>query len=170
MTTLATTEPASGQDEGQPPDERQQYIDGLRVLASVLEQHPGLELPATGTRMALKWNFWGDDARELMAATARAIPCEWRKDVTEESSEGVPAYFDLDGELGALKIRITAYRDAVCERVVVGTEDRPVERVITPAVTETVMERAEVVEWRCGSLLAPRPAASAGEQEAGAAA
>ena len=50
-----------------------------------------------------------------------------------------------------LKLRITVAREAVCERVVTGTE-----RVIVPAM-EAVPERTEIreiVEWRCEPLLA----------------
>lgn len=136
------------------PDERQRYIDGLLMLAGILKNHPGVPLPYHGhhCEITISEFLCVADPREALAAAARAFPCDWRKGARDDT------YFDLIGQLGGLKIKLTAYRDAVCERVVVGTEDRPVEKVITPAVTETVTEPTEIVEWRCGSLLAPRTA------------
>lgn len=137
--------------------ERERYIDGLRVLATALELNPELDLPVGGSVLPLSFNFWGDDARERLAAARRSIPCEWRKQVTEEGDK-YPAYFHLNGQLGGLKLQLSAYRNKVCERRVVGTEDREVDEVVTPAVTKKVMKPVDVVEWDCGPLLAPRPA------------
>ncbi len=136
--------------------DRAAYIAGLRQLADALEAHPEVPLPTDGTRMPLSWNLWDDDAREQMAATARALPVAWVKE-TREGYDGGPDYFDLSGKLGGLKVKLTACRDAVCTRVVTGTEDREVEEVVTPAVTRKITQPAEVVEWRCESILAPVP-------------
>lgn len=130
--------------------DRQAYIDGLRALATVLEDHPEVELPVEGTILPLAFNFWGDDARERMAAAARAIPAgAWAKQAGD-------TYFKLDGKLAGLNVQLAAHRDAVCTRVVTGTEDREVEEEVTPAVVRKVVKSVEVVEWQCGSILADR--------------
>jgi hypothetical protein len=133
--------------------ERARYIDGLRVLAAVLEQNPGIRLPMSARYPnAVVFLFQGDGAREEMAAAARAFPCSWQKHTT---TGGGTEFFDLVGQLAGLGVELSAPRELVCERVVTGTEKRPVEKVVTPAVVETVVEDVEVVEWRCHSLLAP---------------
>jgi hypothetical protein len=159
MTVLtATGEDAADGETLRPPTERERYVDGLRVLASVLEQNENIPLPIQGHSSTLTMMFYGKDEaiREAMAAAARAFPCNWEKRVSGggESSE----YFDLLGTLGALRVELTAPRKAVCKRVVVGTEEQEVEEVVTPAVTRKVTKPVEIVEWDCGSLLAPRPA------------
>ena len=143
----------------EPPTERERYIDGLRVLASVLEQNPGVRLPSGGIVI----HFLGDDSdgeRAAMAEAARAFPCNWDKKFYGSEDN---AYVDLVGKLAGVTVELAAYRDVVCERVVTGTEDREVEEVVTPAVTRTVTKPVEVVEWRCGSVLAPRPAVASDE-------
>jgi hypothetical protein len=153
----------SGADEPvRPPTERERYIDGLRILASVLEQNPGIPLPIQGHSTTLTMMFFGkdEDIREAMALAARAIPCDWKKRVSGGGEHG--EYFDLLGTLGALRVELTAPREAVCKRVVTGTRE-VTEMVKDPEklaeVPEIEVTRTEdVIEWDCGSLLAPRPA------------
>ena len=103
-----------------------------------------------GTGLPLTFSFWdNDDARAQMAATARALPCTWDKKASD-------TYLRLRGRIAGLHVELVAYRDAVCTRVVTGTEEREVEVEVTPAVTEKRTETVDVVEWDCGSLLAPR--------------
>lgn len=148
--------------------ERAKYIDGLRILAAVLEQHPGIPLPRTGDAAEpVRFSFLnGDEPRQVLAAAARAIPCTWRKEATDADERGRwPGYFDLYGQLGGLHLKLRAERDVVCTRRVVGTEDREVDEVVTPAVTRTVVRPVEVVAWECDPLMAPRePAAVPGGQ------
>jgi hypothetical protein len=140
--------------------DRARYIDGLRVLASVLEAHPETPLPWDGSGTEINFMFLsGGGQRERMAATARALPCTWRKSVWG-GEDGESAYFDLTGELAGLKIKLIAYRESVCRRVVVGTEDREVQEIVKPAETRTVVKPVEIVEWDCGSLLSPLPASA----------
>ncbi len=143
---------------------RAAYVKGLRMLAAALEAHPEVPLPADGTRLPMGWNLWGEDAREQMAATARAIPCTWAKKV-RDGYDGSPAYFDLDGTLAGLRLKITAFRDAVCTRRVTGTRE-VAETVPDPAALAAVprveVTRTEdIVTWDCGSLLSPETAAAA---------
>ena len=150
------TSPAAAENS-----QRAAYIKGLRALADTLEQHDELPLPARdGGRIT--WSFLGDsDAREQMAVAARAIPCNWRKDMWGQEKH----YFDLNGELHGLPITLGAYRDDVCERIVTGTHEEtktvkdPEALAAVPEVRVT--ETVEDIEWRCGSLLAPEGPATA---------
>jgi len=131
--------------------DRAGYIAGLRALADVLERHADLPLPSYGTAdyNPIYLAFFGADAREELAAAARVMPCRLDKDATEK-------WFNLDGWLRGLRIQLTAKRDLVCERVVIGTET-VVEQVPDPAVEVPMVEvvrEQEVVQWRCGPLLA----------------
>jgi hypothetical protein len=131
--------------------DRAGYIAGLRALADVLERHADLPLPSYGTAeySPIYLAFFGAYAREELAAAARVMPCRLDKDATEK-------WFNLDGWLHGLRIQLTAVRDAVCERVVLGTET-VVTTVPDPAVEVPlveVTEQREIVEWRCGPLLA----------------
>jgi hypothetical protein len=144
------------------PTERERYIEGLRGLAAVLEQNEDIPLPYAGTGTDIGINFLsGDDPRGAMAAAARAFPCKWDKQVWGQKE----AYFDLKGQLGALRVSLTAYREVVCKRAVVGTRE-VTEKVKDPEKLAEVPEievtrEEEIVEYDCGSLLAPRPLADA---------
>ncbi len=135
-------------------NDRQAYIDGLRALAAVLEQHPEVPLPyhgAADSYSPLLIGFYGSTAREQLAAAVRAMPCAWTKDVSGK-------WLNLNGHLAGLHLQMYAARDVVCTRRVTGVEDREVEEEVTPAVTRMVVKPVEVVTWDCGSLLAPAAA------------
>lgn len=140
------------------PDERARYIDGLRVLAAALEQHP--EIPLPDTTQEIRFCFFGPDEREAMAAAAQAIPCAWRKEFGDADPDGRwPAFFWLHGELGGLRVKMSALRDTVCRRVVTGTrkvtEEVPDPEALKAVPKKTVTRLIEDIEWDCGSLLAP---------------
>lgn len=83
----------------------------------------------------------GDDV-ELAAMFARSVP------KTEKVS--IDETMWLTHPLNPLVLlAASVHREAVCERVVVGT--RAVPEKTTPAHTE------EIVEWKCGSILAAAP-------------
>jgi hypothetical protein len=132
-------------------ERRAAYVSGLRKLADILERHPEVELPYTGTNGELTWILTGDSGHKAQqAAIARALPGTVRKGVRGDA-------FDLRGENDGLGVLVIADRDEVCERVVVGTEtvteERPDPEALAALPTVTVTEEREVVEWRCGSLL-----------------
>lgn len=134
------------------PDPRRQFTAGLRELADLIDANAGIPLPYDGTDSPITFHFWGEPARGQMAAAARAFPVALSKTSSSDT------YFRLTGRLAGtcgLKIQLVTDRDAVCERVVVGVEDREVDEVVTPAVTRKVIKPTEVVEWRCHPLLAP---------------
>lgn len=128
-------------------ERRVEYIAGLRLLATILEDHPDLPLPYHGRGTELLWiaNFW-EDHKAIAREFARAIPGEVTKNVRDDA-------FDLIGNVRGLRVQLIVDRDQVCERVVVGTETVTVPaRPAIEAEPEHTEER-EVVEWRCAPLL-----------------
>jgi hypothetical protein len=138
---------------------RAAHIAGLRRLATTLEAHPGLPLPWEGSHAPLTFHFLSGDARANLAAAARALPCaSWAKG-TREYGELGGSYFDLHGEVLGLKVMLIADRETVCERVVTGkrevTEMLPDPDLIAAIPLVPVTREEDIVEWTCGSVLAP---------------
>lgn len=132
-------------------DKRAEYIRGMRALMDVLEANPEIPLPYHGTMTAVAVYFNGlPDAKQLLAAAAKAIPCSWEKKTSES---GEYDWLELHGNLHGLRLVLEAFRDDVCERIVLGTEDREVEEVVQPAVIRKITKPVEVVEWRCAPLM-----------------
>lgn len=140
-------------------ERRAGYVKGLRALADALEAHPDdVPLPYEGDGTVIHFMFLsGSDDRAAMAAAARALPVTWRKEASDPVNGGA-AYFDLTGELHGLHLKLTAFREAVCERVVTGTTEVEVEEVVKPAETRKIKKSVETVEWRCHPVMAGRPA------------
>lgn len=126
----------------------------LRQAADLLEQHPNLPRPyITGHRsgrVELNWFLNGRDEldrqKESASEIVRTIGGTWSKNT--DTGLG----FSFTQTRGLLEFFVSVDRSAVCERVVVGTEERTI-----PAV-EAQPERTEIVEkveWRCQSLLSP---------------
>ena len=118
-------------------DRRAAYTAGLRQLADILDAHPEVPLPYEGTGKSLgkriSFYYLGDkDPRAALAAARRAFG------VPMEKNDSIDSSFSLTGSLAGLHFALTAEREAVCERVVVGTREVEVEDV----------------EWRCTPLLA----------------
>jgi len=135
----------------QPNSKRADYIAGLRQLADLLEQHADvlpLPLEGTGSDMSLYF-LGGDDAKSELAAAVHVIPARLHKN-DPDSTYG-RTYYGLSGRLHGLRISLTAYREAVCERVVIGT--KIVAHPAMPAEPERT-EVVEQVEWRCHPVLA----------------
>jgi hypothetical protein len=132
-------------------DTRKEWVDGLHAVADYVEAHPGLPLPsAFGARFYL---FAGHEADEGETPLAFLTRCA--RELRRTDKDVDPNYFSLSRRFGPHAIVALAARDAVCERVVVGTE--PVEVQVPPegVAMVTVTEQRDVVEWRCPeSLLA----------------
>lgn len=151
---MTTTTPAT--ERPSPPaaedTRRAGYIAGLRRLADVLEAHPDIPLPYHGSWAGITIHYLHDeDARANMAAAARAFGGTWDKTASEgERSE----YFDLTTKLaGGLLLELTAYRSAVCERVVVGVETVTKQVPDPAAPLVEVSEVVETVQWKCAPVL-----------------
>ena len=144
------------------PDERAAYIAGLRLLADVLESRPDLPLPTDGSRagLPLTWSFgfaW-EDPKAAMATAARLLPCSFAKDYVGED-DPLTAKLNLNGRIEGLHLRLTAYRDMVCTKVITGTrevtEDVPDPEALASVPVVSVTTTVEDFEWRCSPLLAP---------------
>lgn len=125
------------------PD-RAAYTDGLRQLADWLEANPEIDLPWTGTYDSFSLGVWV--SKEELATIARALPGKVEKDFTT-----LDTVVYVRAAFAGLKVEAYAGRNAVCERIVTGTET-----VTVPAV-EAKPERTEereVIEWHCMPLLA----------------
>jgi hypothetical protein len=137
-------------------ERRQAYTAGLRQLADILDKHPEVPLPYEGKSPEYApINFYflsAEDPRAEMAATRRALGVPMQKRASDDSK-----YFDLHGNLAGLHFKLTAFREDVCERVVVATrevevaEPDPEAVAALPTVTRTVV--VEDVAWRCTPLL-----------------
>lgn len=125
-------------------DERQAWLDGLRAAADWFEQNPRY-IDRQEIRFAVYVSGWNDDAAENMAAAARALG-KADKDTTGN-------YFGLTRQFGPHVVHLFTDRNAVCERIVVGTETVEVEGPDPEAVaalpTVKRTETREVVEWHC---------------------
>lgn len=136
-------------------NERGEYVAGLRALADLLEQHPGLECPHTGRQsdlLVILTHKPGTHQREQIAAWARALPGEKTK---EESYQ--PDKFELNGRIRGVRVCVLVNRAEVCERVVVGTRE-VVETVPDPELLAAVpivevTKTVEDVRWECKAIL-----------------
>lgn len=129
---------------------RADYTAGLRRLADILDAHPDVPLPYQGSATPMTFHFLSAaDPKGDLARMARVFPGPFAKDHRD-------TYFDLEGRLGGLRVKFTAYRAAVCERVVTAvdtvTETVPDPLVVVPLVEVT--REVERVEWVCSPLLA----------------
>lgn len=123
--------------------ERTAYTNGLRAFADWLDAHPEVPLPNDGkSSFSALGSFVLDDdqARETLAAVARALPGKVDKDYSGES------YMRVHGVVDGIHVSYVCNREAVCERVVVG--QRTVSKEVPVAYEEREVTE-DVVEWRC---------------------
>lgn len=129
--------------------------EGLRRLADMIEEHPDLAEVLT---YSLQFNTFSNDP----AVLAKFLKVGRRYGATTEKATSGEKWFMArliwgDGYT-AVQLDVNAHREAVCERVVTGTE-MATKTVLDPAKlaevpTVEVTERVETVEWRCAPLLA----------------
>lgn len=126
-------------------DQRVEWAESLRALARLIEANPELPMPYS---IDASWIETDAEAtRDMMRAFAKAVPGQKRKRVSE-------AQYNLEAKIGPVRLTAIAWREEVCERVVVGTD------TVTIPATEAVeaqperTEEREVVEWRCHPILA----------------
>lgn len=128
---------------------RADFTAGLRQLADWLDANPDINLPADGTTLPLTFSAWGKDGRDKAREFAKAFPGKLDKDVDE-------SYYRLRGQMGGVSVEFCAYRDYVCERVVIGEREVTVQ-IPDPDVDVPMVEvtqTIEDVEWICPPLLA----------------
>lgn len=134
--------------------ERTATIAALFELALLLEQNPGLPIPfelGSGSHLNIMLMSAKDPKGDL-ARIVRILPGPIEKRVW---GAGANDYFDAIAKIGPIEIRVGAFRDQVCERVVTGTRE-VTEIVPDPSVEVPLVEVTKTVEdvrWECGSLL-----------------
>lgn len=127
-------------------ERRAQTIAGLRAAADFFEANPDAPIA-----YSIDLGYHCSDRDEFVAAV-RALGSA-RKDFNSTFAQAGRRFG------GGVEVRYQAYRDQVCERVVVGTKQVEVEEpdpevvAALPKVKRT--ETVEEVEWRCEPLLAP---------------
>lgn len=133
-----------------------EYAAGLRAAAEFYENHAEIKMPHE-----MSVTNYSTHSKKDAADVLRAVG-ECQKDYSESQltikKEIAPGFF----------LRFVFSRERVCERVVVGTKIIP-SHVLPARGETTVPERIEeMVEWRCGSILAPViPAESEADRSAG---
>jgi hypothetical protein len=108
---------------------REEFIKGLRDIADFFEDRPELPIPNYGESFYI-WE------KSLVNARERAIQMAPAEKIYLES------YFNLQRRFGPHKVVVSWARDAICERVQVGTKH-------VPAYTVEAHEEP-VYEWDCG--------------------
>lgn len=143
-------------------DTRSEYTKGLRAVADLIDAHPDLPEPYTSVyssgNIDVQWylQIHGLDLAEQKTTAAKIVSelgGKWDK------TELVDGRLDFDQVFDSgLRLKVAVARDAVCERVVVGTHEVTVPAMpaipARDATTETV-KTIEDVKWVCSSLLTP---------------
>ncbi len=120
--------------------EREKLITGIRDFATWLETNP--EIPAP---MSPRFDVWVSTREEAAEISKRMGRVE--KHAFQEA-------FWVRKTFGPVQFDINLDRSAVCERVVVGK--KLVEGSPARIVPATDPYEEDIVEWKCGSLIAPR--------------
>lgn len=133
---------------------RHQFSQGLRDIADWIDRNPELDLPygvGSGACRAATFSIGilGDEETipERFAAAVKALGAA-RSKVSDSGYMRVERTF-----APGLVVDVWTTREQVCEAVVVGTEEVEREEVVTPAVTRTVTEKRDLIEWRCSPIL-----------------
>jgi hypothetical protein len=124
-------------------ENREEAIAAIRELADLLEAHDALPVPF-GLDGGSSMNVFlhdGDAPQRLAELTRLLAPCE---KMSEEWGTGIQALIG-----GVIRLQVTADRELVCERVVIGEREVTREVPAPGAEMVTVTEVEEIVEWRC---------------------
>jgi hypothetical protein len=128
---------------------RQEYIDGLRKLADLLESTPDLPTPYLSGDEA-RWSSYYDAAE--VARLASMLPGVKRKNDPSDGDYDATYYvLTSDVRFGPFKLAVSSYRATVCEKIQTGTQT-----VEVPAVEAAParVEEVPVFEYVCSPLLA----------------
>ena len=132
---------------------RQQHIKELRDLLNLLEANPAIGMPSDfGTSAWSRVTFMPSNAVDA-ANLVKALGGRWEKN-DPNKSEFDATYLRMKAKLGLeLHVEVLVSREGVCEKKVVGTEKKKVERVVVKQVTEEVYEDVDVIKFECKSLM-----------------
>jgi hypothetical protein len=123
---------------------REDFIRGLREMADFFESHE--EMPMPTWRQVIDLFATGESSRQQMVSAAKAMG-KANKGFNEELITLSKNFGDL------LTLKMHAYREQICERIVIATEEIPEEIIPERVVKAHVREK---VEWRCEPLLGER--------------
>jgi hypothetical protein len=116
------------------------FVRGLRKIAALYEKHPTLPLPCIGQLDAFV------ETKEELADAAKVLASLKVKKVLSDT------FFSVESEIENFTLKISVYRNQVCEKRQVGT--REVRRQV-PVTTREEIVQEPVYEWTCpDSLLA----------------
>lgn len=124
---------------------RQDYINGMRQICDFLESHPSFKLP-------YEFEF----AKSVFVTGVEEFAAHVRMLGSGEKS-GDDDFFRFTRRFGVTDLQLIESRSAICERVVVGTEEVVFEESDPAALAALpkvkVRKLVEVVEWRCPHAL-----------------
>lgn len=132
---------------------RQQHIKELRDLLNLLEANPDLPMPADfGTSAWNSVTFYPETPVNA-ARLVKELGGRWEKN-NPNNSEYDATYLRMKAKLGLeLHVDVIVSREGVCEKKVVGTQKKKVQKVVVEQVTEEVYEDVDVIEFQCKSLM-----------------
>ena len=107
-------------------EHRTKEINDMKAVLDFLEANPAIPIPYFGVL-----NAFGE-AKDLDTIARALSPCN-------KSSDG--GFYSLSRKFGDKVLSVNFAHEAVCEAIVVGTEEVPEQ--ITRAYTK------EIVEWKC---------------------
>ncbi len=139
--------------DAHPVTRRTQHLNELRAVLDLLEANPELPLPHAMGKS--QWNTltWMPKNAMEAAKLVRALGGRWEKN-DPNTSEFAATNLVMSALLGQqLHVAVIVSREGVCEKKVVGTERRKVEKVVQEAVTTEVYEDVPVIKFECKSLM-----------------
>lgn len=129
-----------------------QLVARLRTATDFIETHPDLDVYAVqniGSRVLI--SDYSPQSAEDLARLTRSLGGRWEK-------EDAGDLFKLRREIAdGVTVELVTWREQVCERVVVSTNEVEIEEPDPDAVaalpTVKRTETVETVEWRCRPIL-----------------
>lgn len=137
----------------EPLTPRQQLLHELRGVLDLLDAHPELELPQDIGRGSWSALSWHPSSPVEAAKIVKALGGRWEKN-DPNKSEFDATYLRMKSKVGLeLHVDLLVSREGVCEKKVVGTERRKVERVVQQEITEEVYADVDVIKFECKSIM-----------------
>ena len=110
---------------------------GLRAAADWFESNQSIKLPY-------------NPCLQILSVNTKAEVAELARQMGDCDKTISDSIFTVVKRFGPVEVRGVAYREQVCERIVVGYETVTVPA--QPAKPEQTIAK-EIVEWKCGSLM-----------------
>jgi hypothetical protein len=139
--------------------ERAEYITGLEELAILLERHPEIPIPTHGDLLPMSIYIDSrdpDTSKMRFRDVGKFIRNRTRRPLDKVVTEQAAKLETRLGGLNGLHVAVTANRDVICKRNVIGR--RKVTRTVkdpeqVAALPDVVVDDVEeIVEWECPPL------------------